>query len=155
MIVGSSILNGIDENRLNKKRNVKVRAFPGAYIDDLYDYLLPLLKKIPSYIILHIGSNDSPHKTAKEIFNEILVLKTYIESILPAVSVFLSCPVLRLDDAQANLTLRHLGYEMKTLRNIIVNDNLDGSCLGKKGLHLNAKGSGRLAMNFISLMQRL
>ena len=61
---------------------------------------------------------------------------------------------LTLDDAKANLTLRHLGYELKSLPNVIVNENVDGSCLGKKGLHLNPKGSGRLSVNYISLMRR-
>ena len=155
LITGSSILNGIEENRLSKTRNVKVRAFSGAYVDDMYDYLLPLLKKKPSYIFLHIGSNDAPHKTGKDIFNEILGLKSFILFMLPTVTIYLSCPVLRLDDARANLALRHLSFEMKSLPNIIVNDKVDGSCLGKKGLHLNAKGSGRLAINFISLIRRL
>ena len=155
LITGSSIINGIEENRLSKTRNVKVRSFSGAYVDDMYDYLLPLLKKKPSYIFLHIGSNDAPHKTGKDIFNEILGLKRFILFMLPTVTIYLSCPVLRLDDARANLALRHLNFEMKSLPNIIVNDKIDGSCLGKKGLHLNAKGSGRLAINFISLIRRL
>ena len=155
LITGSSILNGIEENRLSKSMNVKVRPFSGAYVDDMYDYLLPLLKKCPSYIILQIGSNDAPLKTAKQIFNEITDLKAYILSVLPTVKVFLSCPVLRLDDAKANLTLRQLSYELKGLPDVIINENVDGSCLGKKGLHLNPKGSGRLAINFISLMRRL
>ena len=134
--------------------HVKVRPFPGAYVDDMYDYLSPLLRKKPSYIVLHIGCNDSPHKTAKQIFKEIMELKAYIESILPTVKLYLSCPLLRLDGARANLTLRQLGFEMKSLPNVIINNNVDGSCLGKKGLHLNPKGSGRLAINFISLMRR-
>ena len=41
------------------------------------------------------------------------------------------------------------------IKNIIRNDNIDGSCLSKGGLHLNDKGSGRLAMNFLSLIRRL
>ena len=81
-------------------------------------------------------------------------LKAYIESTLPTVKSYLSCPLLRLDDARANLTLRQLGFEMKSLPNVIINNNVNGSCLGKKGLHLNPKGSGRLASNFISLMRR-
>ena len=38
---------------------------------------------------------------------------------------------------------------------LIDNDNVDRSCLGRKSLHLNAKGSGRIAINFISQMRRL
>ena len=157
LIAGSSILNGIEENRLNNNKNmcVKVRCFSGASVDDMYDYLLPLLKKRPKYLILQIGSNDAPRKTAKQIFDEMLELKRFINHLLPSVIVYFSCPVLRLDDANANLTLRHLCYEMEILPNIIVNKNVDGSCLGKKGLHLNPKGSGRLAINFLSLIRRL
>ena len=36
LIAGDSILNNIQENRLNKKFNVKVRPFPGACISDMY-----------------------------------------------------------------------------------------------------------------------
>ena len=63
---------------------------------------------------------------------------------------------MRLDNSKANLVLRKLSVWLKlSTNNVIVNDNIDGTCIGKKGLHLNAKGSGRLAMNFIALMQRL
>ena len=87
---------------------------------------------------------------------EIKNLTSFIMSILPAAKVFISCPVLRLDDRKANATLRKLGEYFKGItNNIILNDNVDGTCVGKKGLHLNPRGSGRLAMNYIALMQRL
>ena len=78
------------------------------------------------------------------------------KSILPTVKLYLSCPVLRLDNNNANEVLQELAKKLKkTFKDIINNDNIDRSCLGKKGLHLNPKGSGRLAINFISLMRRL
>ena len=154
LITGSSIICGLVENRL-RKFNSKVRSFPGACVDDMYDYLLPLLKKKPTNIIIHIGSNDAPNKNADQISEEITNLKEFIENILPNVHIFISCPVLRLDNAKANSTLRELSKILKSLHKVVVNDNIDGSCLGKKGLHLNPKGSGRLAMNYISLMRRL
>ena len=76
-------------------------------------------------------------------------LIAHIESVLPSAIVYLSCPILRFDDAKANLTL-HLIMKMKYLPNIILHDNVDKSCLGKKDVHLNPKGSGRLAINFLS-----
>ena len=154
-MTGDSILNGTEENRLRKNHSVKVRAFPGSNIEDMYDYLSPLLKKKPFYIILHIGSSDSPYKTSSHILDEILKLKVHIEIVLPTVGVYFSCPILRFDDAKANLTLHHLVMKMKHLTNIIVHDNVDRSCLGKKGTYLNPKGSGRLAINLLSLMRRL
>ena len=133
----------------------KVRPFSGALIDDMYDNLKPLLKRKPTNIILQIGSNDSTNKTSDEIMLEIENLKQYIMEILPNVKIFISCPVVRFDNYEANFTLRQLDSKLKSTRNIIMNDNIDKSCIGKKGLHLNAKGSGRLALNYISLMRRL
>ena len=154
LIAGSSMLCGIDESRLSRYKT-KVRAFLGASIDDMYDYLQPLLKKKPSNVILHIGSNDAPTKSADEIAKEIYDLKMYIEGTIPKVKVFLSCPTIRLDNSRANSVICELDRKLRLLPNAIKNDNIDKTCLGKKGLHLNPKGSGRLAMNFISLMRRL
>ena len=153
LITGDSILCGIQESRLKK---AKVRVFIGANVDDMYDFLTPLLKKRPSNIILHIGSNDAPFKSSEKIMNEITNLKINILSILPSVKIYFSCPTKRLDNKNANEVLEELTEKM-TIRfnDIILNDKVDSSCLGKKGLHLNPKGSGCLAMNFISLLRRL
>ena len=155
LITGSSIIMGLEEKRLQKYQ-AKVRPFPGACVDDMFDYLLPLLKKRPTNIVLHIGSNDAAFKSANDIANEIRSLKAFIEKLVPGVKLFLSCPIIRLDNNKANNTLLKLATLFKHMEsNIITNDNIDASCLGKKGLHLNPKGSGRLAINFISLMRRL
>ena len=114
-----------------------------------------MIKK-PTYIILQIGSNDSPLKSCEEIASEISELKSFINNTLPETRIFISCPLIRIDNMKANCTLRKLDAYLKgSNMEIIANDNIDGSCLGKKGLHLNPKGSGRLALNYISLMRRL
>ena len=79
-MVGVSILTGIDEKRLSRNNNqvVKVRDFRGATIDDLKHHLVPLLKKKPEHIILHIGTNDAVSKTSRQILDELLQLKQYI-----------------------------------------------------------------------------
>ena len=45
LITGDSLLNEIDENRLSKKFNVKVRCQRGANIADMYDHIKPYLRK--------------------------------------------------------------------------------------------------------------
>ena len=147
LTTGDSILNNLEERRMNKQ-------FPGADIQDMFHYISPLLQRMPQYIILHIGCNDAPNKNSNVIFNGIMQLKTYILSQLPKAQVIISCPVLRTDNAKAQLTLKRLRDNVMKGENIIIHDNIDNSCLGKAGLHLNAKGTGRLAMNFISLMRR-
>ena len=139
-----------------KKFNVKVRAFPGAFLSDMFHFLAPLLNRSPKYVILHIGCNDAANKISKEIFNDLLYLKKHIQTKLPSSQIFVSCPVIRTDNAKANLTLHRLRNCIMDLgHDIIIHDNKDNSCLGKAGLHLNARGIGRLVMNFMSLMRRL
>ena len=154
LIAGDSTIQGLEERKL-RNFNVKVRSFPGARIDDFYDYLKPLLKKEPSTIILHIGTNDSTNKTSGQIINEMNNLTNYIEETHPKVKIFLSSPILRFDNPIANRTLEEVRTYFKSLPNTISNCNIDKGCLGGKGLHLNPRGSGRLAINFISLMKRL
>ena len=44
-IMGDSIINGLDERRLERNGiKVKVRCFPGASIIDMYDYCRPIIK---------------------------------------------------------------------------------------------------------------
>ena len=51
------MISGIDQQRLLiKGRIVKVRSFPGATINDMYDYIRPLLIKAPDNVILHAGT---------------------------------------------------------------------------------------------------
>ena len=46
LIVGDSAITGVLENELcGGGRNVKVRNFAGATVDDLNHYIIPLLKK--------------------------------------------------------------------------------------------------------------
>ena len=60
LIVGDSIISGIDQQRLSVKgRIIKVRPFPRATINDTYDYIKPLLKKAPDNLILNVGTNDA------------------------------------------------------------------------------------------------
>ena len=58
LIAGDSILNCIEENRLKKNLSVKVRSFPGSNIDDMYDYLKPLLIGVAISYRIFILSNS-------------------------------------------------------------------------------------------------
>ena len=93
VIVGDSIINGIEESRIKKKIQVKVRSYQGAKISDMYDYLTPLLKKEPTYIFLHVGSNNSPNEDSTTILDKFLQM--HIKVILPNVKIYLSCLVLK------------------------------------------------------------
>ena len=59
LIVADSIINGVLEGLCVGNRNVKVRNFPGATVDDLNHHIIPLLQKKPSHIIVHAETNDA------------------------------------------------------------------------------------------------
>ena len=150
------MMNQIDENRLSKKFNVKVRCFSECLVNDMYDYLAPLLKKEPDYVILHVGTNDSVTKSSDNILNELLDLKAHIERILPKATIILSQLIVRIDDVKANLTIRRLIDKLEKLDIPLLNhDKINVEHLGSKCIHLNGRGTGRMAMNFISMFRQL
>ncbi len=152
LIVGDSMINGIEEDRL-RRYNARVVACPGAKIKDMYEIITPLLTNNPSKVIVHVGTNDCPYKPSDVIINDLNLLRKYIENNLPGGKVVISCPIMRTDNKLANSTIRNIAVAMDSMPNTILNNKINAFCLGKKGLHLNKKGSGKLALNFISKMQ--
>ena len=64
IIIGDSILNGIILERLSRKgRVVKVYNFRDATVDEMKHHAIPLLRKEPSFIKIHAGTNDAPYLT--------------------------------------------------------------------------------------------
>ena len=73
LIVDDSMLPGIDKRRISKRdRKVKIKKFPGATVDDMYDYVKPMLKKCPDNIILHVGTNNTVNESSKEVLGKLL-----------------------------------------------------------------------------------
>ena len=154
LIVGDSMISGVSERGLSNYR-AKVSCHPGATIEDMLDYIKPLMKKEPDNIIVHVSTNDAPYKPSKQIVDELLNLRKFILSTLPNCKVFISCPTFRTDNKLANSTISLVQKKLASVDRVLLNKNIDGLCLGKRGLHLNKEGSRRLAKNFIEQMQCL
>ena len=67
-----------EEGKMSFRRNIKIRFFPGARIQDMYYYLVLLLRKRPDKIILHVGKDDAPHMKADEMLEGLGKLKSLI-----------------------------------------------------------------------------
>ena len=155
LIVGDSMLGGIDESRIGPKR--KVRSFPGATIEDMYQYIVPLLRRHPTCIVAHVGTNDATFSDAKKIAEDLFKLQQFIMSHLPECQVIISSPVNRLDDPKKGVTIRNVNVILKNMSgiNLIDNTNITPKHLGKKKLHLNLSGSTMLARNFLEKLRSL
>ena len=76
LFVGDSILNSVVEEKLcGQGRLVKVKCFSGSTVDDLSHYIIPIIRKKPTNMIIHIGTNDPPSSTSREIQDNLLTLK--------------------------------------------------------------------------------
>ena len=47
----SSCGGHIDQTRMSRKFKVQVRPFPGSKTEDMFHYLVPLLEKMPYYVM--------------------------------------------------------------------------------------------------------
>ena len=151
------MLAGIDENQSTTgKHKVKLRYFPGARPDDMYDYMKPLVPNLPNCIFLHIRTNGILNNTSREILDKVLKLKTYIQKELPKCQITISTPIKRHDHGKASLTISHLCKKFKDLSiSIVDNSNIGAFYLNSGGLHLNDKGLGRLAINLKLKIRKL
>ena len=134
-----------------KGRVVKLHNFRGATVDDMKHHVIPLLRKEPSFIIIHAGANDAPCLTSRKILNNLITLKSFITDILPNCKDIFSTPTLRTDDGKAALTGSQLTNHLLQLDIYIIdNRNINARYLGNKGLYLNPTGSSCLAKNLLS-----
>ena len=149
---------GINEKRSSKKYPVKVCPFPGASANDMHHYLRPLLQKCPDTVILHVGTNNCVNESSSIVLDKILNLKTFIQNSLPQSKVIISNVINRNDEAslKASLTVENLNNNLNSLKlDIVDNSTIGKECLGKKGLHLTKRGTGKLAINFIDKIRSL
>ena len=63
-----------------------VSAFhTGATATDMEHYLIPMIQKKPSNIILHVGKNDAMNLQSRTVLNNLLKLKALVKYFLPTV----------------------------------------------------------------------
>ena len=131
-------------------KHVAVKSFLGArIIADMDDYLKPLLRKEPDEVILHVGTNNIRDESSRSMAEGIINMVTQVQQDFPstrlAISPLLPRPDnLELDDKikEANKILNSFcSSRGLTLLHIT---NIDLTCLNRRGVHLNSKGSAIL-----------
>ena len=150
------MLHEIVENRLSgaKPNLVKVRVFRGATIDDMKNFLKPYLKRSPTNIILHGGTNNSINNSSSVILNKLLSLKNFIHTEFPESNVILFIIIDRSDNVTARLKISNFKKHLNFLKiDTIDNGNISSEHLNGSGLHLNRHGKGKLAMNLIKKLR--
>ena len=63
-ILGSLMVLAIKEELLSKKKHqVKVRCCRGATVEDIFEYVKPIVKRNHDYVLLHVGTNNTKDMT--------------------------------------------------------------------------------------------
>ena len=90
LIAGDSMINGINEKLISTNiKSVKLRYFSCATIDDMYFSLIPLLRKKPAALALHVGTGNSTNKTSFQIYDKLLNLVHFIKEKKSELSCFI------------------------------------------------------------------
>ena len=136
------------------KEKVKVYSHSGATIEDVKHHLHAHLRKKPTHLILQVGTNDAQNKqvTSDHIYDGLLNLKSFAESMVPGIHVTISCPIVRSDNKWANEKLirvkeRLIDDNKERGMSIIINENITYGHLSTRGLHLKQHGTNLLSDN--------
>ena len=119
------------------------------------DYLKPLIRKTPEEIIVHVGTNDvkADTKSAEAIAAGFLNLGNQIKDKLPNTKVSFSSLIVRNGKTSVLNEINNINVIFKRVCDqnnwsYIDHSNIDYSCLNKRGLYLNRKGSSLVSKNF-------
>ena len=66
-VIGGSMMSGLKENFLSKNGSIKERPFPESTVDHMFFNVVPVLKKRPSYLIIHVETNNATNHTSNEL----------------------------------------------------------------------------------------
>ena len=160
IITGDLMLNNISENfKMNTRcAKVSVKPFPGATIDDFNDFIKPLARQKPDYIIFHAGTNNLKSDTPDHIVRKNMDVYNIVKSISPSTSFVNSGIIRRNDDPVLTTKVIEVNKELENKSKqkgikCINNQNITG--IGKKGLHPNFKGKEQIAGNFLDLISNI
>ena len=131
-------------------KHVAVKSFSGARIADTEDYLRPLLRKEPDEIILHVGTNNICDESPRNVAECIVNVVTWIHQDFSTTHLAISPLLPRSDNLELNDKIKEANKILKSFCSsrgltLLRINNIDLTCLNRRGVHLNCKGSSLLS----------
>ena len=162
VIAGDSLIKNVQCWKVSKGMKVKtvVKAFPGASVEDMFDYIKPTIKDHPEEIILHVGTNDLKNSDSRKVAERIVDLGNFIEGESSNSKVTISNLLPRTDDHALNSKAKQVNSFLRTFANqndwkIISHPNITGEHLNSSGLHLNLFGTKAFASDFVIYVKNI
>ena len=150
LVVGDSMLNGIEESKLSNTHHIRIQPIPGGKIEDIQQNLKDLLHEDLETVIIHAGTNNATTDTPQMIVDKLITLKQNIEGSLPKYRNIISNLIVGTDNTKANSTIRKTNRLIKELQiQTVDNSNISEKHLGKRGLLLNQEGNTVFGSNLL------
>ena len=131
-----------------------VKAFPGATLEDMSDYIMPSLRRKPEVVILHVSTINLKFSEPRKIAQGIVNLGLKIQNHSPDCKITISSLISRSDQTpngktkDVNKIVNQ--FAKQHAWRTIPHSNIKNEHLNASGLHLNVQGTKLLAKNLIS-----
>ena len=158
VVAGDSIVKFVKGWELsNAERNVSVKSFSGATLNDMSDFFKPTGRKQPHKLIIHAGTNDLRRSNPNEVAEGIVELAENFKKDCKHTEVVISSLVTRCDGedvaAKVNETNTILKSScVKSNLAFLDNSNKNRTHLNSRGLHLNRDGTSALQANILNFL---
>ena len=158
-IVGDSHLNAVNEYGLGSKeknRLVKIKRWSGGDMKDIADIIKPVIRKNPTDIIIHAGSNNLSKEgnIMKEVKNVYKIVKEDGPDIKLAFSNIMVRKDIKVDSRIEDFNKNLKNYCEQNNLGYIDNTNIGEEHLGRGKHHMSKRGTSILANNFINYMNQ-
>ena len=154
MLIGDSVIKHIDPKKL-LQRHVHKFSYPGKTTGEIVEAVDNIaVASDPSNVIIHTGTNNLQSESADSSVADIRSLVLKVKNKFPNSSI----GTVYREDINVNAKRIEVNEMVKLIaedNNIIYIDNsvIEASALNGSRLHLNAKGSSLLAVQFIKYLR--
>ena len=132
LIVGDSMVNGVEGSKLSKTHHIRVQPIPGGKAEDIQQNLKDILHEDLETLIFHAGTNNATTNTPQMIVDKLITLKRNIEGSLLKGRVIVSKFILRTDNTKTNTTIQNMNRMIKELQIQTVDNSKISKNFGKK-----------------------
>ena len=156
---GDSIVKYLRSDELSSSdKSISIMKHSGCSSEDMVDYVKHVARKKPDTLIIHVGKNDlakgvNTMKVRKCV--EVIRALDNTENIQVGFSSIIqrTDKDFRNEIKETNIKLKNYCLDKGFI--FVDSDNINESCLNNSKLHLNKKGTQRLAKNILSSLDNI
>ena len=113
VVIGDSVLNGVNEKGLSKSHNIKVKNYLGATNEDILDKIDDLLNVKPDCLLVHVGTNNLTNNV--NLLNSVKKMVKKVKNSSPNTKLVFSIVMLRKDKKDISKKVDEINQRLKNI----------------------------------------